>query len=98
MVLLRRPRRNVLIGLVPLRISVAETINRVYLLNYEDARSAMSRGSSACWLQQQLPSPILLKARSSPSTDSVLEITVPGDHFMKITNFTQDGGTDRGVD
>ena len=29
--------------------------------------------------------------------DSVLEITVPGDHFMKITNFTQDGGTDRGV-
>jgi hypothetical protein len=22
---------------------------------------------------------------------------VPGDHFMKITNFTQDGGTERGV-
>src|SRR5512132_1581871 len=31
------------------------------------------------------------------SNDSVLEITVPGDHFMKITNFTQDGGTDRAV-
>src|SRR5438874_5992001 len=29
--------------------------------------------------------------------DPVLEITVPGDHFMKITNFTQDGGTDRAV-
>ena len=29
--------------------------------------------------------------------DSVLEIIVPGDHFMKITNFTQDGGTDRAV-
>jgi hypothetical protein len=28
---------------------------------------------------------------------AVLEITVPGDHFMKITNFTQDGGTDRAV-
>jgi len=29
--------------------------------------------------------------------DSVLEIIVPGDHVMKITNFTQDGGTDRAV-
>ena len=57
----------------------------------------MFRRGRVCWLPQQLLSPILLKARSSPSDDSVLEITVPGDHFMKITNFTQDGGTDRAV-
>ena len=37
------------------------------------------------------------KSKIVQGTDSVLEITVPGDHFMKITNFTQDGGTDRGV-
>ncbi len=37
------------------------------------------------------------KSKIIQSNDSVLEITVPGDHFMKITNFTQDGGTDRGV-
>src|SRR5438552_4051039 len=37
------------------------------------------------------------KSKIIQSNDSVLEITVPGDHFMKITNFTQDGGTDRAV-
>jgi hypothetical protein len=37
------------------------------------------------------------KSKIIQSNDSVVEITVPGDHFMKITNFTQDGGTDRGV-
>jgi hypothetical protein len=37
------------------------------------------------------------KSKIISSTDSTLEITVPGDHFMKITNFTQDGGTDRAV-
>ena len=37
------------------------------------------------------------KSKIISSDDSVLEIIVPGDHFMKITNFTQDGGTDRGV-
>jgi hypothetical protein len=37
------------------------------------------------------------KSKIISSSDSMLEITVPGDHFMKITNFTQDGGTDRGV-
>jgi len=37
------------------------------------------------------------KSKIISSDDSVVEITVPGDHFMKITNFTQDGGTDRGV-
>ncbi len=37
------------------------------------------------------------KSKIIASDDSVLEITVPGDHFMKITNFTQDGGTDRAV-
>jgi len=37
------------------------------------------------------------KSKIISSTDSLVEITVPGDHFMKITNFTQDGGTDRGV-
>ncbi len=37
------------------------------------------------------------KSKIIQGNDSVLEITVPGDHFMKISNFTQDGGTDRGV-
>ena len=37
------------------------------------------------------------KSKIISSSDSVFETTVPGDHFMKITNFTQDGGTDRGV-
>src|SRR6476660_3780761 len=37
------------------------------------------------------------KSKIISSDDSVLEITVPGDHFMKITNFSQDGGTDRAV-
>ena len=37
------------------------------------------------------------KSKIIQSNDSVLEITVPGDHFMKITNFTQDGGTDRAI-
>ena len=37
------------------------------------------------------------KSKIISGDDSVLEITVPGDHFMKITNFTQDGGTDRAV-
>src|SRR5262245_24281144 len=37
------------------------------------------------------------KSKIVSSNDSVLEIIVPGDHFMKITNFSQDGGTDRGV-
>jgi hypothetical protein len=30
-------------------------------------------------------------------TSSPLLITVPDDHFLKITNFTQEGGVDRGV-
>ena len=37
------------------------------------------------------------KSKIISGSDSVLEIIVPGDHFMKITNFTQDGGTDRAV-
>ena len=37
------------------------------------------------------------KSKFISGTDSTLEITVPGDHVMKIANFTQDGGTDRGV-
>jgi len=37
------------------------------------------------------------KSKIISSDDSVLEIIVPTDHFMKITNFTQEGGTDRGV-
>src|SRR6266550_8576778 len=37
------------------------------------------------------------KSKIVSGDDSVLEITVPGDHFIKITNFTQDGGTDRAV-
>jgi hypothetical protein len=37
------------------------------------------------------------KSKIISGNDPVLVITVPGDHFMKITNFTQDGGTDRAV-
>jgi hypothetical protein len=37
------------------------------------------------------------KSKIISMNDSLLEIIVPGDHFMKITNFTQDGGTDRAV-
>src|SRR6476661_7669543 len=37
------------------------------------------------------------KSKIISSDDSILEIIVPGDHVMKITNFTQEGGTDRGV-
>jgi hypothetical protein len=37
------------------------------------------------------------KSKIISGTDSTVVITVPGDHFMKITNFTQDGGTDRAV-
>ena len=35
--------------------------------------------------------------KSSVITTSALAITVPGDRFLRITNFTQEGGTDRGV-
>jgi len=37
------------------------------------------------------------KSRIITGTDSTLVITVPDDHFMKITNFTQEGGTERAV-
>ncbi len=35
--------------------------------------------------------------KSKIITTQVLAITVPDDHFLKITNFSQQGGTDRGV-
>src|SRR5207247_3457886 len=37
------------------------------------------------------------KSRIITGTSSPLVITVPDDHFLKITNFSQQGGTDRGV-
>src|SRR6476620_8753820 len=37
------------------------------------------------------------KSKIISTGDSMLEIIVPSDHFMKITNFTQEGGTNRGV-
>jgi hypothetical protein len=37
------------------------------------------------------------KSKIITGTDSTLVITVPAEHFLKITNFTQDGGTDRGA-
>ena len=37
------------------------------------------------------------KSKIITGTDSTLVIIVPDDHFMKITNFTQQGGTDRAV-
>ncbi len=35
--------------------------------------------------------------KSKIITSSSLQISVPSDHFLKITNFSQEGGTDRGV-
>jgi hypothetical protein len=37
------------------------------------------------------------KSKIITGTDSTLVITVPNEHFLKITNFSQDGGTDRGA-
>jgi hypothetical protein len=37
------------------------------------------------------------KSRIITGASSALVITVPSDHFLKITNFSQEGGTDRGV-
>jgi hypothetical protein len=37
------------------------------------------------------------KSKIITGTSSPLVITVPDDHFLKITNFTQEGGVDRGV-
>jgi len=37
------------------------------------------------------------KSKIITGTDSTLTISVPDDHFLKITNFTQEGGTDRAV-
>lgn len=37
------------------------------------------------------------KSKIITGIDSALVIAVPDDHFLKITNFTQVGGTDRGV-
>jgi len=37
------------------------------------------------------------KSKIITGNDSTLIITVPEDHFLKITNFTQEGGTERAV-
>ena len=37
------------------------------------------------------------KTKIITGSSSALVITVPDDHFLKITNFSQQGGTDRGV-
>jgi hypothetical protein len=37
------------------------------------------------------------KSKIITGNDSTLVIEVPDDHFLKITNFTQDGGVDRGA-
>ena len=37
------------------------------------------------------------KSKIISGNDSAVVIEVPGDHVIKITNFTQDGGTDRAV-
>ena len=37
------------------------------------------------------------KTKIITGSSSALVVTVPDDHFLKITNFTQQGGTDRGV-
>jgi hypothetical protein len=37
------------------------------------------------------------KTKIITGSSSALVISVPDDHFLKITNFSQEGGTDRGV-
>ncbi len=37
------------------------------------------------------------KSKIITSNDSALIVTVPDDHFLKITNFSQQGGTERGM-
>ena len=37
------------------------------------------------------------KSKIITGNDSTLVITVPDDHFLKITNFTQEGGTERAI-
>jgi hypothetical protein len=37
------------------------------------------------------------KSKIITGNDSTLVITVPDDHFLKITNFTQEGGAERAV-
>ena len=37
------------------------------------------------------------KSKIITSSSSSLMINVPEDHFLKITNFSQEGGTDRGI-
>src|SRR5919198_2014174 len=37
------------------------------------------------------------KSKIITGTDSTLVISVPDEHFLKITNFSQVGGTDRGA-
>src|SRR5882762_8023436 len=37
------------------------------------------------------------KSKIITGTSSTLQISVPSDHSLKITNFSQEGGTDRGV-
>jgi hypothetical protein len=37
------------------------------------------------------------KTKIITGASSALVVTVPNDHFLKITNFSQEGGTDRGV-
>jgi hypothetical protein len=37
------------------------------------------------------------KSKIITGNDSALIIPVPGDHFLKITNFSQQGGNERGV-
>jgi len=70
--------------------------NRVYLFYHEHAHRAIFLAAfflAAAAVAFANP----FKSKIISSDDSVLVITVPEDHFMKITNFTQDGGTDRAV-
>ena len=64
----------------------------------KNAHSAIFRGAAVFLAAAAVAFANPFKSKIISSNDSVLEITVPGDHFMKITNFTQDGGgTDRAV-
>ncbi|MEY2439464.1 MAG: hypothetical protein QOI34_849 [Verrucomicrobiota bacterium] len=51
----------------------------------------------AVWLSATLVSGAQLKTQIITSTGSSLVITVPEGHFLRISNFTQEGGSARGV-
>ena len=83
-------------AMMPVRISVAETKN-VFICSIMKMLALRCLVALTLLLAVTVAFANPFKSKIIAGDDPVLEIIVPGDHFMKITNFTQDGGTDRGV-